>query len=201
MSRQNIHNQITIDGFPEKGSAIVSYFHDRGDITGYFYIGLVETSGKKSFKVRWWDGTCEIFTSIEGENKYYSYFAILAYISYENYNKLGSEFHAYKTLNDLQMDFLPCPICIRRFKEQNVKIREIKRANRLCPRTNMGNIGQGRKIRFIYVQRLDEPCIVEGFTRKKDSDNQIYANCDINLSFTEEEDEFYLVKKGFVLEC
>ena len=41
----------------------------------------------------------------------------------------------------------------------------------------------------------------QGYTRKKEGDINIYINGDSELQYTDDEDEFFLVKKSLVLEC
>lgn len=200
MHLRELKRLMMIDGFPVKGAAIVAYIQGKDDVRGRFWIGLVELSGAKVFKVRWWDGLSETFTAIEGKTSRYQYYVILAYISFDEFSEYGMLSH--KSLDDLRsMSSEPSMLCVRRFNEQEASIKSIKKNYKKIPSAVLSNIGSGKSIRFIYVCGLEDPVVIRGaFTRKKIDDKSIYVNCDDQLELTEDEDSFLMLKKRWILE-
>ena len=76
---------IVIDSFPEKGATVLGYVHQKGHGKGHFYVGVVEASGAKQFKIHWSDECTEVFKRIEGRDDCFQYFAIFGYISRDDY--------------------------------------------------------------------------------------------------------------------
>jgi len=191
-----------IHEFPEKGAAVLTYFHERGEVAGRFYIGIVESKGNKKFRLRWWDGACEDFSSTEGETEYYKYYTVLSYISYSEYNDNAGEELDYRDIDKIHTSStVPDPTCIRKYKNQNKSISNIKKEYKPCTRDEITSLRSGHKFKFIYFRGLNDPIVVSGFTRKKEDDSSVYANCDTDLDYTEDEEEFIFVKTSMIVEC
>lgn len=198
-----------LESFPEKGAAILCFFHDKeeDEVVGEGYIGLVIATGNKEFQVRFRNGAIEKFTMLEGKNDYYSHFAIIGYISYQEYYKYDKNYYKYKKIiKKINPETEPCKKCIAEFKQQKEQIKNIKKEEKLKiksgykPLTDIEEIGEGKKIKFILVQLLDSPRVITAFSRKGE-DNDIYINLNKNLKKTKDEDKYISVNKNLILEC
>ena len=202
MDIMQVKDLIIINELPEKGSAVLTYFHERDDVCGGFYIGIVESKGNKRCRLRWWGGECEDITSIEGKNDYYKYYAVLSYISYDEYIAYGNIDLPDSSVKKMcSMSPEPNTLCIRKFNEQQKNIKSIKKEYKPLHKKSISSVKNGQKIKFVHFQGLSDPVVASCFTRIKECDNNIYANCDDDLEATSNEDAYHLIKKSLILEC
>lgn len=206
MNINQIEELKLINEFPEKGAAVIAYFHEIGEVVGGFYIGIVESSGSRQFSLRWWCGESERFTSIEGKTDYYKYYSVLAYISYSDYKKYSKKYSG-KMLDRRDIENIntcsgvPDSYCIRKFNNQKKLVSKIKKEYRPCSRGEVDCIRHGQKITFIFLQGFNDPVVVSGYARRKNSDSNIYANFDCDLNYADGEDDYILIKKSMILAC
>jgi hypothetical protein len=194
---QDLEQAGTLNVLPEKGSAVIGYFVERGDVLGAFYMAIVEQSGGTQYRLRWSDNSTEIFRSIEGKTSRYQYFHLLGYISMGDYRKhYSARFSFIEDLPPIYSD--PSRRIIASHQDQTKKIRKIKKQYYTEKLDIPDDISDGRPIVFLFVRCLDEPMIIErAFSRM--FDGIVYADIDDNLERTDNEDDYLYIPRQHLL--
>lgn len=197
MNIRDIEGLAALYDFPEKGTAVVGYFVERGDVSGAFYVALVEQSGAKQYRLRWSDCYTEIFKSIQGKNSKYQYFHILGYIGLSDYRQLCYErILRVEDLPEIQGE--PSEDVVASYRRQAQKISELQKLYEHERADIPNEISDGRPIVFIHCRCLDKPTIVDGaFTRIYDG--FVYVNLDDDLDPTDDEDLFLYIPRQLIL--
>ncbi|MDO8270452.1 MAG: hypothetical protein Q7U82_00835 [Gammaproteobacteria bacterium] len=183
--------------FPTKGATVLGYFVDMGEVSGAFYVAVVEQSGKKQFCLRWGDLSTEKFTSIRGKNSVYQYFNILGYINFsfyqDNFDKSFREIKQWPSISDE-----PCAISINAFRDQHRKVALEKKKHKDTLSKIPMKIEDGTRFDFIYYRGLGEPVMVREASAMVDGCD-IFANVDKKYRFTKKEARYLYVPRKLIV--
>jgi hypothetical protein len=199
MKIDELENLEELHAFPVRGAAVIGYFHERGEIDGYFYAGLVEQSGRKQFRLRWGDLSTEIFGSIKGKHSKYQYFNILGYIEASDYMNL---YDTQRIRNDKLPPILgePCSSAISQYERQRCEIAELKKEYSTTPSKISEDIKDGMSLEFIHFKGLGSPLVVKGASMSMYGDD-VYASCDEHYEFTDDEESYLYVPSQLILQA
>ncbi|MBC8549813.1 MAG: hypothetical protein ISR69_13460 [Gammaproteobacteria bacterium] len=197
MNTRDIESLAALYDFPQKGTAVIGYFVERGEVSGAFYVAIVEQSGGKQYRLRWADFSTEIFKSIQGKNSRYQYFHILGYIQLSDYRQLCYE--RIRWIDDLpEIQGEPSEDVVASYRRQAQKVSELQKLYERERADIPSEISDGRPIVFIHCRCLDKPTIVDGaFTRIYDG--IVYVNLDDDLDQTNDEDLFLYIPRQMIL--
>jgi hypothetical protein len=197
LNKRDLESLGALDGFPEKGAAVVGYFVEHGEVSGAFYVALVEQSGAKQYRLRWSDNSTEIFKSIQGKNSRYQDFYLLGYVSEGHYRQYYNDrFLHIKKIPPIYGE--PCSGTVAAHRKQAREISEIKKEFEVQRSQIPDEITSGQSMMFIYARCLDDPVIVKGvFSRVYDG--FVYANCNEDLEPTNDEDSYLYIPRQLLL--
>jgi len=197
VSKLYVERQAVLDVFPGRGTAVIGYFVDRDETSGYLYVGLVDQCGRKQYRLRWSDWSTETFMSLSGNTRAYQYFRILGYVGLEDYQRLCSEwipdFQAAPAILDE-----PCARTIAAYKRQRIGIAQFQSQYEAERAAIPSDLSSGQAITFIYSPCLETPRTVTG-KYSRVFDGYLYANCDQNLQATKNEDECIYIPRHLLL--
>ncbi|MBT3204434.1 MAG: hypothetical protein HOM14_04825 [Gammaproteobacteria bacterium] len=197
MNKRDLESLGTLDGFPVKGAAVLGYFVEKGDVSGAFYVALVEQSGAKQYRLRWSDNSTEIFKDIQGKNSRYQYFYLLGYISKGHYSQYyNDKFLRFEEIPPIYGE--PCARTVAAHRKQAREISKIKKEFEAQRSKIPDEITDGQSIMFVYARCLDDPVLVKGMYSKV-YDGFVYANCDEDLEWTCDEDKYLYIQPQFLL--